>query len=51
MNPFGWIGSRIIHWLTDERPPQGVPQSDFDRLSYEMRPADVLLVEGRSRVS
>jgi hypothetical protein len=28
-----------------------LPRSDFDRLSYEIRPGDVLLVEGRSRVS
>ncbi len=50
-NPFAWIGNQIINWLTDERPLVGVPQCDFDRLSFEMRPCDVLLVEGRSRVS
>lgn len=51
INPFGWIGNQIIRWLTDERPAAGVPQCDFDRLSFEMRPCDVILVEGRSRVS
>ena len=51
INPFGWIGSQIIRWLTDERPTVGAPQCDFDRLCFEMRPCDVLLVEGRSRVS
>lgn len=51
MSPFGWVNSQIIRWLTHERPPAGVPQSNFDRLSFEMRPCDVLLVEGRSRVS
>jgi len=50
-NSFGWIGSQIVRWLTDERPLVGVPQCDFDRLGFEMRPCDVLLVEGRSRVS
>ena len=29
----------------------GVPPCDFDRLCFEIRPCDVLLVEGRSRVS
>ncbi len=51
INPFGWIGSQIVRWLTDERPLTGTPQCNFDRLSFEMRPCDVLLVEGRSRVS
>jgi len=51
MNPFGWISSQVIRWLTHERPLTGVPQCNFDRLSFEMRPCDVLLVEGRSRVS
>ncbi|MCF6338941.1 MAG: hypothetical protein L3J84_13525 [Gammaproteobacteria bacterium] len=51
INPFGWIGSQIVRWLTDERPLAGTPQCNFDRLSFEMRPCDVLLVEGHSRVS
>jgi len=51
INPFAWIGGQMINWLTEERPPAGVPQCDFDRLSFEIRPCDVLLVEGRSRVS
>jgi hypothetical protein len=28
-----------------------MPMSDFDRLRYEIRPGDVILVEGRSRIS
>lgn len=51
INPFGWISGQIIRWLTDERPLMGTPQCNFDRLSFEMRPCDVLLVEGQSRVS
>jgi Permuted papain-like amidase enzyme, YaeF/YiiX, C92 family len=51
MKPFNWLGGQIIRWLTNERPASGVPQCDFDRLSFEIRPCDVLLVEGRSRVS
>ncbi|MDR3477723.1 MAG: YiiX/YebB-like N1pC/P60 family cysteine hydrolase [Gammaproteobacteria bacterium] len=41
----------IIHWLTDEPPATETPPCDFDRLKHEIRPGDVLLIEGRSRVS
>ena len=51
MNPFNWLGSKIINWLTWEQDSSGLPQCDFDRLSFEIRPCDVVLVEGRSRVS
>lgn len=42
---------RIVRWLNHERPLVDVPPCDFDRLSYEIRPCDVLLMEGRSRVA
>jgi hypothetical protein len=51
MNPFSWLGKRVIRWLIHEQQATDVPQCDFDRLSFEIRPCDVLLVEGRSRVS
>lgn len=39
-------------WLThDIDPPRAIPLSDFDRISYEIRFCDVILVEGRSRIS
>ncbi|MES9831208.1 MAG: YiiX/YebB-like N1pC/P60 family cysteine hydrolase [Candidatus Thiodiazotropha sp. LLP2] len=41
----------IADWLTKEGPPSSSPLCDFNRLTYELRPGDVLLVEGRSRVS
>ena len=41
----------IADWLTKEGPPSQFPSCDFKRLSYELRPGDVLLVDGRSRVS
>lgn len=50
-NPLKWLGDKIIQWLMYEQPPTGTPPCDFDRLSFEIRPGDVLLVEGRSRVS
>ena len=45
------IWDRIISWLTHEKETNQMPLSDFDRLLYEIRPGDVILVEGRSRVS
>ncbi len=42
---------KVIAWLTKEPPPKEVPPCDFNRLKYEIRPGDVLLVEGQSRVS
>jgi hypothetical protein len=41
----------ISEWLAKEEPPPQSPFCDFKRLSYELRPGDVLLVEGRSHVS
>ena len=41
----------ISEWLVKEGPPPNSPLCDFNRLCYELRPGDVLLVEGRSRVS
>lgn len=47
----GWFGRLIAEWLTREGPPPPVPPCDFDRLRHELRPGDVILVEGRSRVA
>jgi len=49
--PIKWLVDKIINWLNYEDEPSGVPPCDFDRLRFEIRPCDVLLVEGRSRVS
>ncbi len=46
-----WIIEKFSHWLEQEDPPAHGHLSDFDRVSYEIRPADVLLVEGRHRIS
>lgn len=46
-----WLTARCIHWLIDEPEAQDTFLSDFDRLTYEIRPGDVILVEGRARVS
>lgn len=47
-----WLLGGLTRWLTHEEDDQsGVPLSDYERLSFEIRAGDVLLVEGRSRVS
>jgi len=48
---FKVISNIFINWLTDEQPVEGFPKCDFEKLRYEIRPCDVLLIEGRSRVS
>lgn len=46
-----FLRKRIISWLTKEEEHTGVPLCNFERFRAELRPCDVILVEGRSRVS
>jgi hypothetical protein len=46
-----WIRNAIVSWLTHATPLPATPLSDFQRIRCELRPGDVLLLEGRSRVS
>lgn len=46
-----WLMNHVVQWLVKERPPPGTILCDYDRLIFEIRLGDVLLVEGRSRVS
>ena len=46
-----WVWGHLVDWLTGEPAGPSEHVSDFERLRYEIRPADVLLIEGRSRVS
>lgn len=48
---FNWIRRTVVRWLQQQRPLPGTPLSDFERLRHEVKPCDVILVEGRSRVS
>lgn len=45
------IWNAITHWLTNESEEPDSHAYDYDRMRYELRSADVVLVEGRSRVS
>lgn len=41
----------VVGWLNGESRPLGAPRNDFQRFCEHLQPADVVLVEGRSRVS
>lgn len=46
------IRKACIKWLTAEiEPPRELSLTDFERVAYELRPCDVILIEGRSRIS
>ena len=47
----GKLRTKFVEWITREPPPTEVPPCDYTRLKQEIRPGDVLLIEGRSRVS
>ncbi len=46
-----YITKPIISWLNQEKSPRGLPLSDFEKIRLELKPCDVLLVEGRTRIS
>lgn len=46
-----WIRTAVVNWLKHKRPLPHTPLSDFERIRHEVKTCDVLLVEGRSRVS
>ncbi len=45
------IRRKLDVWLMDEPPSTEIMPYDFNRLKHEIRPGDVLLIEGRSRIS
>ncbi len=52
MNLIEKIRDTFVNWLVKEiYQPRALSLSDFERIQYELRPCDVLLVEGRARVS
>jgi len=46
-----YLWDKFVHWLTYESPNYKTPLTSFERLRYELRPGDVLLVEGRSNIA
>jgi hypothetical protein len=45
------LWDKIVHWLNYESPDFKTPLTSFERLRFELRPGDVILVEGRSNVA
>lgn len=45
------LARKIVDWLLKQKDSGKFPLTDFDRIRYEIRLCDVLLIEGRSRVS
>jgi len=45
------LRQKLYNWLTYDPPSKEMMPYDFNRLKYEIRPGDVLLIEGRSRIS
>jgi hypothetical protein len=48
---WGSIKQSLIKWLMREPWNKDLPQCDFERMKYELRPCDVLLFSGKSHVS
>ena len=51
MNGMIWLRASITRFLNVEFDRPGQPTSDLERLQRTVRPGDVILLEGRSRVS
>lgn len=45
------LRNKLHDWLSFEPPAEEVMPYDFNRLKHELRPGDVLLIQGRSRIS
>lgn len=51
-DPYNKLLNVFFKWLNKEaESPQSLPLSDFEKLRYELRSCDVLLIEGRNRIS
>lgn len=48
---FQLLTTPILQWLQHKPPSQSQHLCDFERIRHEIKPCDVLLIEGRSRVS
>ncbi len=51
MGMLSWLKEKFIGWLREEDHSSVAPLCDFDRLARALRPADVILVEGNTRLS
>ncbi|MFK0571098.1 hypothetical protein [Endozoicomonas sp.] len=51
MKLFKMVAAYLTDWLSRDVQERHSPLCDFERIRHEVKPCDVLLVEGRSRVS
>jgi hypothetical protein len=51
MGIINFITQPAVSWLNHQRPPRRTPLSDYERIRHEIKQCDVMLIEGRSRVS
>ena len=49
--PKNFLWEKFVGWLTNEPSNYRTPLTSFERMRYELRPGDVVLVEGRSNVA
>jgi len=46
-----FLRNTVVNWLKHKKPLPHMPLSDFEKVRHEVRLCDVVLIEGRSRVS
>jgi hypothetical protein len=46
-----FLRNAVVNWLKHKKPLPHTPLSDFEKVRHEVRLCDVVLIEGRSRVS
>lgn len=51
LKPLRFIYKKIIQWLMKDTSPKRPYLCDFEKITYEVKPADILLIEGQNRVS
>lgn len=51
MSLSNWLIGKLGQWLTRNTAPSRAYLCDFDRIRYELRSGDVLLIEGRNHIS
>ena len=51
MGVLNYFTKPLVALLNSDKPAMGIQLSDYEKLKYELKPCDVILVAGRSRVS
>jgi len=46
-----YLSKPLISWLNQEKAPPDIPLSNFEKICQKVKPCDVILVEGRTRIS